>query len=201
MENKSSLELMKLSVLAGAMIGLAGFAYLAVGGVMGSILFSFGLISVYCYGLFLFTGLAGRTPIDTDGLNGLFQVLIGNIFGAILIALLARLSPLPLQEEAQKVFLSHISLGWWKAGLLSIVCGWIVEEAVISAKAGIIIPTFLGVSIFVLCGFPHCIADAFYYALTPVDILRENAVQMIIIYVMIVLGNYLGCNLRRICKI
>lgn len=89
-----SLELLKRSILAGVAIGLAGFAYLAVGGVFGSVLFSVGLITVYLYGLFLFTGLAGRIPFNLSDLLRLLSVLVGNIFGAILVALLARLSPL-----------------------------------------------------------------------------------------------------------
>lgn len=196
-----SLELLKRSIMAGAAIGLAGFAYLAVGGVIGSILFSFGLLTVYLYGLFLFTGLAGRIPVNLSDLSGLLSVLMGNIFGAILVALLARLSPLSLQEAATNVFLAHISLGWWQAGLLAIACGFAVEEAVFAAKNGSILPTFLGVSVFVLCGFPHCIADAFYYALTPIDVLREHGPQMMGVYAMIVLGNFVGCNIRRALKL
>ena len=33
-------------VCAGAAIGIAGFAYLAVGGIFGALLFSFGLVSI-----------------------------------------------------------------------------------------------------------------------------------------------------------
>lgn len=200
-EKNTPWELMKLSILAGASIGLAGFANLAVGGIMGGILFCFGLISVYAFGLFLFTGLAGRIPMTRLDLNGLSQVLLGNIIGAVIVALLARLSPLNIQESAQKVFESRMALGWWKAGLLAIPCGWIVEAAVFNAKQGILVPTYLGVPVFVLCGFPHCIADAFYYAATPLDVIRDYAPTMVAVYFAIVAGNFLGCNLRRICKL
>ena len=37
-------ELFRISVAAGAAIGLAGFAYLAVGGLAGAVLFAFGLL-------------------------------------------------------------------------------------------------------------------------------------------------------------
>lgn len=198
--SKNPIECLKRSVMAGVAIGIGGFAYLAVGGVAGSVLFSFGLITVYTYSLFLFTGLAGNLP-GKQIIPDLLYVLIGNIAGAILVALLARLSPLGVQEAATNVFLSRVSIGWWKAGLLSILCGFIVDEAVYGAKKGTLVPTFLGVSVFVLCGFPHCIADAFYYALTPVGVLSENIGSLGGVYVSIVLGNFIGCNVARVLKL
>ena len=64
-----------------------------------------------------------------------------------------------------------------------------------------ILPTLIGVPVFVLCGFPHCIADAFYYALVPMDVMSANFGPMLGVYGAIVLGNYLGCNLRRLFKL
>ena len=190
-----------LSALAGASIGLAGFVNLAIGGVPGAVLFSFGLLSVYAYGLSLFTGKAGRFEPDSKGFKDLLFILLGNIFGAAVVAMLTRISPLDLPQAAGKILASRLNLGWWKAGLLAIACGWIVEEAVASARAGVMAPTYFGVALFVLCGFPHSIADAFYYAAAPLDMLCANWAGILGVYGAIVLGNFIGCNLRRILGI
>ena len=92
--------LLRSSVLAGIAIGIAGFGYLAIGGLAGAILFSFGLLTVVGYRLKLYTGTAGF--IKKNELGQLLLILGGNIIGCLLVALLSRMSPLGLQESAQK---------------------------------------------------------------------------------------------------
>lgn len=97
---------------------------------------------------------------------------------------------------------TRLDTGWWKAGFLAIACGWIVEEAVHAYKSGgKLVPTFVGVSVFVLCGFPHCVADAFYYSLVPIGRLAGDWGQAAVLYLSIVAGNYLGCNLSRFLRL
>lgn len=185
------------SILAGIVIGIGGFAYLSVGGVMGAILFSFGLLLVFLYGLFLFTGLAGAVPVRKVG--GLLAVLAGNMVGAVLIALCARISPLPLSAKAGEILLTHLNMGPWKCGIFAILCGFIVEACIYGTKSGTIVPTFVGVPIFILCGFPHCVADIFFYALAPMDIIKSNIWEILLLFVLVVAGNFIGCNIRRWC--
>ena len=59
-------------------------------------------------------------------------------------------------------------------------------------------PLLYGVPIFIVCGFPHCIADAFYYLAVPVEFWSAHLIDILILYVAIVLGNTVGCNLVRI---
>ena len=47
------------SILAGICISLGGVAFLKVGGIVGAVLFSFGLITVVCYKMKLYTGVSG----------------------------------------------------------------------------------------------------------------------------------------------
>ena len=47
------------ALLAGICIGIAGFGYLAIGGVVGAVTFAFGLLAVVHYRLKLYTGTAG----------------------------------------------------------------------------------------------------------------------------------------------
>ena len=60
------------------------------------------------------------------------------------------------------------------------------------------LPLLFGVPLFIMCGFPHCVADAFYYLCVPLDFYAIFWPQILIFYISIVLGNFVGCNLYRI---
>ena len=60
------------------------------------------------------------------------------------------------------------------------------------------LPLLFAVPLFIVCGFTHCVADAFYYLCVPVAFLKAHAWQVLGVYVCIVLGNLIGCNLYRI---
>ena len=60
------------------------------------------------------------------------------------------------------------------------------------------LPLLFGIPAFILCGFPHCIADAFYIASLPLDYITAHAVDLSAFYCAIVAGNFLGCNAYRL---
>ena len=70
-----------------------------------------------------------------------------------------------------------------------------MTTAVEFARKGKMLPLLLGVPVFILCGFAHCIADAFYFLTAPYEQLLEPMV--LIVYASEVLGNFVGCNLYR----
>jgi formate/nitrite transporter FocA (FNT family) len=72
-----------------------------------------------------------------------------------------------------------------------------MTTAVKFARQGQWLPLLFGVPLFIICGFPHSIADAFYYLAVPGAFLAANAGKVLLVYVMIVLGNFVGCNLTR----
>ena len=117
------------AILAGICIGIAGFGYLAIGGIAGALLFSCGLIAVVSYKYNLFTGSAGFFVKGELGKLGI--ILLGNIVGCLLIALMTRVSPMPLQEAAEKILSSRLSIGPLKAGILAIGCGILVTLSLI----------------------------------------------------------------------
>ena len=186
-------------VCAGAAIGIAGFAYLAVGGVFGALLFSFGLVSIYVLQLKLFTGMAGNETLDAGGLGRLLAVLALNFLGAWLVSLIGKVSPLDIQSKAIGIISGRLETGWWQCALLAIPCGFIVDEAVYAWKQKKwILPTVLGVCIFIMCGFCHCIADAFYLSLLPLSFVKAHFLPLLACYSCIAAGNFIGCNLRRL---
>lgn len=186
----------KSSILAGICIGIAGFGFLALGGIAGAVLFAFGLITVVCYKLKLYTGTAGFI-VKGEAVK-LLIILLGNIVGCLMVALLARVSPMDLQGAARKILESRLSIGPVRAGLLAIGCGFLMTTAVTFARRGQWLPLLFAVPMFILCGFPHCIADAFYYLTVPFSFIMENIWSVLSLYVCLVIGNFIGCNLYRI---
>lgn len=196
-------KLIRSSILAGIAIGCGAFGFLAsgiqneaYGQLFGSVLFSFGLISVVAYRLSLYTGTAGF--IKKNEIGKLFIILVGNIVGCIIMGLVSRVSPIEIHKAAQNVMNLRLERGPVFCGILGIPCGFMMTTAVTFARRKHYIPLLLAVPLFIVCGFTHCIADAFYYSCLPLDFIRLHFGQIILIYVCIVLGNLIGCNLFRI---
>lgn len=204
MQNRT--DVFKSSILAGITIGIAGWGYLANSNIIGAILFSFGLLTVVSYKMKLYTGTAGF--VDFKNENGktviakpileLLLVLGGNIIGCLLVGLLARLSPMDLTGSAQKILEGRLAIGAIRGGLLAIGCGFIMTTAVTFARKGQYLPLLFGVPLFIMCGFPHCVADAYYYLTVPFDFITNHFSDVLVFYIAIVFGNFIGCNLYRL---
>jgi len=196
------MKLFRSSIFAGIAIGTAGFGFLAAGlqtaygSLAGAVLFSFGLLTVVGYKLKLYTGTAGF--ISRTEVGDLFLILLGNIAGCLCVSILARVSPLEIQTAAQKVLQLRLDTGALKCGLLAIGCGFIMTTAVNFARKGQYLPLLFGVPLFIVCGFPHCVADAFYFLCVPFAFIKAHFLSVMGLYLCIVLGNLVGCNLYRI---
>ena len=193
---------LRSSIFAGIFIGTAGFGFLAsglqgqYGSLAGAVLFSLGLLAVVGYRLKLYTGTAGF--IKRNEVGTLFLILLGNILGCLMLGLLARVSPMDIQGAAQKVLELRLKTGALNCGLLGIGCGLLMTTAVTFARQKHYLPLLFAVPLFIICGFTHCVADAFYYLCVPVDFMKAHALEILGVYGCIVLGNLIGCNLYRI---
>ncbi len=197
------------SVISGMAVAIAGWGFLACSArgldILGAVLFSFGLLTVVNYKLKLYTGTAGFVPLRyDDGRSRWFKaigevlfILLGNITGCILISLLSRTSPLELGESAQRILESRLAIGPLRAGLLAIGCGFIMTTVVTFAREGKPLTLLFGVPLFIFCGFPHCLADAFYYLTVPTDYTFAHLGEVALLYPCLVIGNFIGCNLYR----
>lgn len=179
------------SIVAGSAIGLGATAYLTVGGTIGAVLFSIGLLSVIVLQLNLFTGQAWKVW-GFKGLGWLLLMLLGNAIG---VGLPTVLSTPESMDAASAIIQSRIELGALACGMKAIPCGFIMTAAVRAAARQNLWPLLLGVPTFILCGFPHCIADMFYVWLCSPSLVITF---LLTIYPAIVVGNYLGCNLYRL---
>lgn len=196
------------AIISGIAVAIAGWGYLAFPNMIGAVLFSFGLLTVVNYKLKLYTGTAGFIPLrHEDGssrwlraIGELLFILMANICGCLLVSLLTRLSPLDLGSQAQTILESRLAIGPLRAGLLAIGCGFIMTTVVTFAREGKPLALLFGVPLFINCGFPHCLADAFYYMTVPVSYTSAHLLELCALYPCLVIGNFIGCNLYRFIK-
>jgi 16S rRNA (guanine(966)-N(2))-methyltransferase RsmD len=69
------------------------------------------------------------------------------------------------------------------------------------AREGKPLALLFGVPLFINCGFPHCLADAFYYLTVPVAYTGAHLAELAVLYPCLVIGNFVGCNLYRFMKL
>ncbi|MBR4846049.1 MAG: formate/nitrite transporter family protein [Bacteroidaceae bacterium] len=199
------MKTLRSAILSGVAVGIAGWGYLASTNIIGAALFSFGLLTVVQYKLKLYTGTAGFVEFRTEdgqlrilpAIGELLHILGGNIIGCLLVALLSRLSPIDLGSSAQQILEGRLAIGPLRASILSIGCGFIMTTVVTGARQGKPLILLLGVPLFIICGFPHCVADAFYYLTVPTDFTFAHITDLLILYPSLVIGNFIGCNFYR----
>ena len=167
-------KIIPLAILAGICISIGCVVNLRVGGVAGAVLFAFGLTTVVYYGLKLYTGTAGFIRMKGDW-TMLCLVLLGNIIGCLLSAWLIAYAQPDCIEPASKILAGRLAKGPLACFLLAIGCGFIMTTAVEFARKGKMLPLLLGVPVFILCGFAHSIADAFYFLVSPSEQLLKHA--------------------------
>ena len=181
------------SILAGICIAFGGIAFLKVGGLSGAVLFTFGLLTVVHYKLKLFTGTAGFFESKKD-LYNLFLILFGNIIGTSIVALMVNVAMPTLVPVASEILANRMENTILSTLILGIGCGFVMTTAVTFGREGKFLPLLFGVPLFIMCGFLHSIADAFYYAVAYASL----TIKVIPIYISVVIGNFIGCNLYRI---
>lgn len=180
------------SFFAGILIGLGACGYLALGGLHGAIIFAFGLIGVVLSGSLLYTGRAGVMKLSETG--SLVMIWLFNILACVLLGLLmASLGGEPV-ERAQTAVAGRLAQGPWRSFLRAVGCGLIIDIAVwMYRTTKNILPVLFGVPLFIVCGFYHSIADVVYLVAA-----WKWSPDILWYYPIIVLGNYAGCNVRRL---
>lgn len=180
------------SILSGICIGLGGAIFIKIGGIVGAVMFAFGLLTVIHYKLPLYTGIAGFINLEkVKDYEYMVLALIGNILGCYLLSLL-NIS----EVNGNSIILSRISAGYLQCFLSAIGCGLIMTLIVDAARNGNLLLILFGIPLFILLGFYHSIADAFYMMVADFAIVKNYALS----YVTIVMGNFVGCNVPRLLK-
>lgn len=181
------------ALLSGILIGLGSAGYLTVGGIPGAVIFAFGLIGVVIFEVPLYTGKAGVLKGDESWT--LIGIWFWNVIGCILIGLLVKYAGSDTSiANAMTIVDGRFEAGWVKSLLRSIGCGMIIDLSVYQfRKSGSLIPILFGVPLFIICGFYHSIADVVYLTVS-----WRWSPEIYWYYPVIVIGNYIGCNVRRV---
>lgn len=185
------------SVLAGICIAIGGAIFLKLGGVVGAIMFAFGLLTVVHFKLPLYTGTAGFIKLNKlDEYEKMGLILFGNILGCMLLSAIVYNGFIKDPIDATAVIQSRLDTGYFQSFLNAIGCGIIMTLIVQGGRDKNPLLILFGIPVFILLGFYHSIADAFYMMCTG-NGLRNSYFS---IYLVIVLGNFVGCNVPRLLK-
>ena len=161
------IELLKKSVAAGFAISIGATVYLvSENKVAGALLFSVGLFVICAFGLNLFTGKIGYV-LDNKNHPNCLMIWLGNLLGCVVGSGLVRLAKPGLHDTAAGILSAKFALNWYSVLILGFFCGMLMYAAVENYRAnphgfGKVTGLFLCVSVFILCGFEHSIADMCY---------------------------------------
>ena len=165
------------AVLAGISISIGGVVYLSLENKMvGALLFSVGLFTVCTFGLNLFTGKVCNLPgKGAPCVGGLALVWLGNLVGAELTGLLVRATRIgaALSETAMGLCETKLGDSLPSIFILAIFCNIMIYIGVENYRSnphevGKYLGIVFGVIVFILCGFEHCVANMFYFAVANV---------------------------------
>ena len=192
------------SVLAGIMIGIGGTIYLSIDNkVVGASLFGIGLFMIVIYGFNLYTGKIGYL-IDNFNfkyIKMLVITLIGNFIGTFFVGYILKFTRIYslIHDKAKLLVNVKLDDSLISILILAFFCGILMYLAVNTYKENKDISkylgVFLGVIVFILCGFEHCIANMYYFSVA--NIWNLNTLLYLLI---MILGNSLGGMLVPLCN-
>jgi formate/nitrite transporter FocA (FNT family) len=181
------------SILAGVCISIGCIVNLMVGGgVIGAVLFTFGLITVVHYKYALYTGTAGFVKNFVDVFDLFFIIFVCNFIGCTLTSYAACYAIPDLHDKCNALMELRTHYNIWQTFIRAIFCGFLMTTAVKFARENRWLPLLFAVPVFILAGFYHSIADAFYLQSS------DYASQLGYNYLMTIFGNFVGCNLYRL---
>lgn len=187
------------------MIAIGGTVFLSIENkVIGASLFSIGLFGVLIYNLNLYTGKIGYliTNLNLKYIKELIITLIGNFIGACSVGFILRYTRIYDKIYEKSLILANTKLNdnILSIFILSIFCGLLMYYAVNGFKKqtdfGKYLVVYLGVAVFILCGFEHCIANMYYFSVADIWSLKTLGYTGIM-----VLGNSLGSFIIPLCNL
>ena len=186
------------SLFAGVSIGVGGYLFLSCSNtILGTILFSVGLLSCVITGSPLFTGKSGFIS-DTQDFRRLILVLLLNVFAVYSFGLIAKILNPSIVNAANDILISRLNTDYLSYIIKSIITGFLMTLAIESesrpnANHLVLILCIVG---FISAGCFHCIADSFYYGAS--TMLYENPSSLILRLFVVIIFNFVGCTLYNL---
>ncbi|MBE6378926.1 MAG: formate/nitrite transporter family protein [Lentisphaerae bacterium] len=199
---RKSIKTLLDAFYAGVFIGIAGTVYLSCANpVTGAFLFGFGLLTIVCFSLKLYTGAIGYLAEQGKNffryLYELLLIWLGNLAGCAAVGYAVRATRVFSGLEAKVQNIVNIKMADSPASLLilSIFCGILMFTAVDAFRNDKLpsvcrpVMVFLCVMVFILSGFEHCIANMYYFSAA--DVWSGKTLMLILL---MTLGNSIGGN-------
>ncbi|MBR7120808.1 MAG: formate/nitrite transporter family protein [Lentisphaeria bacterium] len=197
-----TLKLLQEAFFAGIFIGLAGTVYLCTADpVIGSFLFGFGLLTIVCFQLKLYTGAIGYLVAQGKNfyayLGDLCWIWLGNLAGCFTVGYAIRHTRMYrlIDEKVQNIVNTKVLDDPVSILILAVFCGMLMFTAVDAFKNDKLpapcrpIMVFLCVMVFILSGFEHCIANMYYFSVAGVW-----STDTLLLILLMTLGNSIGGN-------
>ena len=159
------------AVLAGVCIAIGGTVFLSLDNkIAGALFFTVGLFTICVFGLHLFTGKVCYVfRRDLAYALDLPVIWLGNLAGTFLVAQLERWTRVgpALAQRAEELCRTKLGDGLGSVFLLAVFCNILIYLAVEGFNQaphdlGRYLALFFGVTVFILCGFEHCVANMYY---------------------------------------
>ena len=191
------------AVLAGICIGVGGTVFLSCENkVTGAVFFCFGLFAICTFGFNLFTGKVGyvfEQPLSYLGF--VVIVWLGNLVGTGIVGYAIRMTRIAgITEKAAALCETKLADSMGSIFILSVLCNILMFVAVDGFRnnpheTGKYLGIFLGVIVFILCGFEHCIANMFYFSAA--NLWSGKAVAYLMV---MTVGNACGGVIIPLCR-
>jgi formate/nitrite transporter FocA (FNT family) len=189
-------------ILAGLCISLGGSVFLACESrVVGSVLFCVALLTICYFGFSLYTGKIGYIVENHSGKDVALLLfgLLGNLIGCLAFGLMIRYGLPSLADKAAVICSAKLSQTAIQALIRAFFCGVLMYIAVwvFKNKNNSIVGILVCIPTFILSGFEHSIADAFYFS-----VVASFSIKSILYILMIIIGNTVGgCAIPLLMKL
>jgi len=185
------LKTVKGSILAAIAVAMGGSAFLACDNkYVGSVLFSVALLCICYLGFYLFTGKIGYVVNDYSKKNLLNIVvgLFGNLIVIYLLGLCVRYAVPSLGDKAVTICIAKLNQNFLNTFVRAIFCGVLMFLAVhVYREKNSPLGILFCIPVFILSGFEHSIADAFYFGASGI-----YDAKILLFELAAVLGNSVG---------
>lgn len=176
------------AVYAGFMIGAGCIVYLSVENkLVGSLLFSFGLLTIVTQEFYLYTGKIGFVKKAWELVHMLI-IIAGNYLGTLIASFASKAARLNISST--ELVIAKLDKDITSVFVLSVFCGVMMYLAIDNYnKFKNIVFIIAPVMIFILSGFEHSIANMFYFNLSGIYSFR------VFCYILVMLvGNGIGAK-------
>jgi len=181
-------------------IGATGYLVCLINNapVAGAFIFTAGILLVTAFFGMLLTRVIALLPFGEYGAADVIIALIGNTAGCVIYAVLISQTRLgaKILEKAAEVTELRFADGYISLFILALFCGFMVACACLAPKSfpdnriASLSLAVMFVAVFIICGFEHIVADAFFFAFYAIN--KGFRAEMIPAFLTVAAGNIVG---------